>query len=459
MVAKTSQRAIVAQGSGWAKLVDDRPIPKLRDGYMLVKTKAVALNPTDWKHIKSLVAEAGPVVGCDYAGVVEEVGPKVTKGFKPGDRVCGVVHGSNDVQPEDGAFAEYIVVKADVQIKVPAAMDINEAATLGVGITTVGQGLYQTLGLALPTAPIHKPVHVLIYGGSTATGTLGIQFAKLSGYTVVTTCSSHNMDQVKALGADAAFDYNDADCANKIRAYTGDKLTLAWDTISVPASAQICADSLASSEPGLKYASLLPGKFPRSGVEVSSTLAYTALGEDFKFGNLQMAAKPEDLKFAARFWDITRELLEKKKLNVRPPHVEPGLDKVLDGLKALEENKEPPITVPRSREKWRDNYAAMRLHAMGALPWPLQVFGWFAYRAVERGIYGKGPGRLEDDEVLELKTEVWESDDALLAESKRSADGAGEPFWVLGGPEPTDAHAAVYGFVVSALVCGADVAR
>ncbi len=117
--------------------------------------------------------------GCDYAGTVEEVGPKVKKPFKKGDRICGLCHGANLLQHEDGAFAEYIVAKGDIQIRIPPEITFEEAATLGVGITTVGQSLYQSLQLPLPTAPAKDGFPVLIYGGSTATGTLAIQFAKL----------------------------------------------------------------------------------------------------------------------------------------------------------------------------------------------------------------------------------------------------------------------------------------
>ena len=59
-------------------------------------------------------------------------------------------------------------------------MSFEETATLGVGLTTVGQTLYMTLGLPLPgEKPLEGETFILIYGGSTATGTLAIQFAKL----------------------------------------------------------------------------------------------------------------------------------------------------------------------------------------------------------------------------------------------------------------------------------------
>jgi NADPH:quinone reductase-like Zn-dependent oxidoreductase len=161
-------------------LEKNRPAPKLRDDYLLVKVKAVALNPTDWKHAAFGLAAEDGLLGCDFSGIVEEVGPKVTKQWAKGDAILGVAHGGNAIQPEDGAFAEYIVAKGDVQIKKPDNLSFEQAATLSLGATTVGQGLYQkALKLALPTDPITKKEYVLIYGGSTATGALGVQYAKL----------------------------------------------------------------------------------------------------------------------------------------------------------------------------------------------------------------------------------------------------------------------------------------
>ena len=88
-----TQKGIQTEGQvGQAKLVSDLPVPKIRDEWIIVKVAAVALNPTDWKHI-DIVAEKGAIVGCDYAGIVEEVGTAVTNGLKKGDRVAGWTHG------------------------------------------------------------------------------------------------------------------------------------------------------------------------------------------------------------------------------------------------------------------------------------------------------------------------------------------------------------------------------
>lgn len=174
-----TQKALVVQALKQATVVTDRPVPKLRPGYVLVKVSAVALNPIDWKQIVHFHAPAGALVGCDYAGTVEVTGSGYEKDWQMGDRICGMCHGGDETQLENGAFAEHIVVKADVQLRIPDHLSDDQAATLGVGFLTVGQGLFQHLKLPLPTQPAGDPQTILIYGGSTATGTLGIQLAKL----------------------------------------------------------------------------------------------------------------------------------------------------------------------------------------------------------------------------------------------------------------------------------------
>jgi len=172
-------RAVTIKGEG-AQLVHDRPIPRLRDDYVLVKSMAVALNPTDWKHVAYRRAKDDALIGCDYAGVVEEVGKGVTKNWKKGDRICGCVHGSNLVNGEDGAFAEYVVAKGDLQMRIPGHLTYEQAATVSLSAITVGQGLYQkSLGLKLPNSAVRTREYVLIYGGGTSAGSLAVQFAKL----------------------------------------------------------------------------------------------------------------------------------------------------------------------------------------------------------------------------------------------------------------------------------------
>lgn len=334
-----NQKALVITSSKKASVVSDRPIPTLRDDYILVKVVSVALNPTDWKHIEFVAAEAlGSLVGCDYSGVVEEVGKNVVKSFKKGDRIYGFAHGSNLVQPEYGAFAEYILVKGDSQFKFPEHLSFEAASTLGLGLHTVGQALYQSLKLALPTRPLQEPVPILIYGGSTATGTLAIQFAKLSGYKVITTSSPSNFDLVKKLGADVVFDYNDPSTAAKIREQTNNNLKLALDTISTESSVKY-SDNALSTE-GADYSGLLFQPLERENVRDRSTLVYTVFGEPFNFGSFDAPASAEDKLFGDGFAYLAEKLVAEGKVKPHPVKFgEGGLHGVLQGLQSLKEEK------------------------------------------------------------------------------------------------------------------------
>lgn len=88
----TVTKAIVVVGDTTAS-VREVPLPQLHNDWVLVQVKAIALNPTDWKHVAWGGTDVGCRVGCDYAGVVEEVGPNVSN-FVKGDRITGWIHGS-----------------------------------------------------------------------------------------------------------------------------------------------------------------------------------------------------------------------------------------------------------------------------------------------------------------------------------------------------------------------------
>ncbi|KAH8704778.1 putative zinc-binding oxidoreductase ToxD [Talaromyces proteolyticus] len=328
-------------------LVSPMQMPTLRPDYILVKVVCVALNPTDWKKIQQTAFdyEKPLTVGCDFSGVVEEVGSEVTRPFKPGDRVWGFAHSCNTAQPEDGSFAEYIVAKGNVTVRIPDNMGFAEAASLGVQVYTVGQGLYQSLKLPWPTEPT-KPENkfpVLIYGGSTAMGTLAIQMAKLSGLEVITTCSLKNFDFVKSFGADKVFDYRSPTVGSDIRQYTNNKLRYVWDTIGEGQAPQICADALSSSsspEFSLHYSTIVLGEFPRADVKTDITLVYTIFNEAFNFyGSIKVDVMPQNFPFAEKWGSLVGEFFGEKRLVPHPVEVRGGLEKIGEGLKDLEEGR------------------------------------------------------------------------------------------------------------------------
>ena len=189
-------KAIIAQEVGGPiVLIHDRPPPTIRPSYILVKPRAVALNPADNVYIDFRIAGPGSLLGCDYAGTVLEVGSEVQKALKLGERVCGCTRAGDPDQIENGTFAETICVKGDLAVRIPEHMSFEEAATTGVTMLTTGICLYRKLDVPYPEfidgqiREIGKGTVMFVYGGSSAMGTMTIQFAKLSGFEVWTVCS------------------------------------------------------------------------------------------------------------------------------------------------------------------------------------------------------------------------------------------------------------------------------
>lgn len=165
------------------QVIEDLPIPNLRPGYLLVRVVCAALNPCDAKNV-FCENSAGVHFGTDYSGIVEKTGHGYSKEWRKGDRIFGVIMGANPLQPTDGAFAEYAVVKADVQYRMPDYMTFEVAASLGVGLGTSALGICYKLNLKIEPdseddTKMGEGRHVLIYGGSTATGTISTQLVRL----------------------------------------------------------------------------------------------------------------------------------------------------------------------------------------------------------------------------------------------------------------------------------------
>ena len=342
MSLPTEMNAVTFSVTGEAA-VNTIPLPPPRPTHLLVKIHSVALNPTDWKSIDwSTPAKPFSIVGCDYAGTVISIGSEVTKSFKVGDQVYGCAHGCNTNEAYDGVFAEYAMVKSDVTMHAPVGANLEDLCTIPLCAITVGQGIFQPgkgLGLALPGDGKGNGEWLLIYGGSTTSGCLGIQFAKLAGYKVVVTCSPQNHKLVKSRGADEVFDYNDAEWPAKVRKLTENKLKYAWDTICEP---KACCEALSSEDEGCRYSTILlvDEDFPRKGVEASQTLMYTMFGEYFDKYDLEWPASQADWEFAKMWMGLTEKLVAEGKLKAHPKRIESsGLEGIVRGIEELRQEK------------------------------------------------------------------------------------------------------------------------
>jgi hypothetical protein len=97
----------------------------------------------------------------------------------------------------------------------------------------------------------------------------------------------------------------------------------------------------------------------------------------------------------------------------------------------------------------------MREHILSGLPWPMRVLvGNLIYRGAVKTLDGQGTGRYTPDEIRAFRQEIWEHVNGLLVSAEARTAGEG-PFWVLGGDNPTEADATLFGFIVSVLVCTA----
>lgn len=159
---------------------------------------------------------------------------------------------------------------------------------------------------------------------------------------VLTTCSPHNAEFVKSLGADAVYNYKESDCGKKINKDTNDSLKLVWDTVGIDGAAEICAEAMSSDGKGAKYGSIVvQAEFPRKDVETQKwTFMYTIFNDAFTKGGRETPANPEDFEFAKKFFGLTEKLLAEGKLKTHPELVgEGGLEGALKGMKDMKDGK------------------------------------------------------------------------------------------------------------------------
>jgi NADPH:quinone reductase-like Zn-dependent oxidoreductase len=177
----------------------DAPSPKLAPGEVLIRVHAAGVNPADWKvregHFRQLVQHKFPLIlGWDLSGVIEEVGPGVSK-FKKGDEVF-----SKPDTSRDGAYAEYVVVReSEVALKPRSLHHVYAAAVPRAGITA-WQALFDV-------AQLKRGQRVLIHGGSGGVGHFAVQFAKWKGAHVIATASTKNQQLLQEIGVDQPIDY------------------------------------------------------------------------------------------------------------------------------------------------------------------------------------------------------------------------------------------------------------
>ncbi len=183
----------------------DKPLPK--DNEVLVRVYASTVNRTDSgfrsaeyfisRFWTGLFRPKYQILGCEFAGIIEEMGQHVTT-FKKGDKVFGF----ND--KTCGGHGEYLTIaETDAVINMPDNLSFEEAAPLT-------EGAHYAL-VDIRAAKVERGQNVLVYGATGAIGSAAVQLLKHFGAIVTAVCNTKNICLVKSLGADTVIDYQTQD--------------------------------------------------------------------------------------------------------------------------------------------------------------------------------------------------------------------------------------------------------
>lgn len=198
--------------------------PKPNGSQVLVKVKAVSVNPIDTYIRSGQIKVDLPkpfIIGCDLAGVVEAIGPDV-KRFHVGDRVWGSNQG---LLGRQGTFAEYAAVEEQWLYNTPDEVEDTDAAALALTGITAHLGCFRLANLKMGE-------NVFVHGGAGGVGSCVIQMARAVGARVFTTAGTEEKLQIcRKLGA-TAVNYRSGDLSAAIKKFG--PIDLWWETVREP---------------------------------------------------------------------------------------------------------------------------------------------------------------------------------------------------------------------------------
>jgi NADPH:quinone reductase-like Zn-dependent oxidoreductase len=207
-------RAIVQDRYGSAEVLELREIdvPRVGDGEVLVRVRAAGVDPGVWHLMTGLPYLVRPmfglrrqrnrVPGMDLAGVVEAVGPGVTR-FAPGDEVYGTGRGT---------YAEYAVAAEGKLAAKPANLSFEQAAAVPISGQTA-------LAAVRGAADVRAGQRVLVVGAGGGVGSYAVQLARAAGAHVTGVCSTSKIDLVRSIGAEHVVDYTREDITDRGERY------------------------------------------------------------------------------------------------------------------------------------------------------------------------------------------------------------------------------------------------
>jgi NADPH:quinone reductase-like Zn-dependent oxidoreductase len=191
----------------------EKPAPKNKE--VLVAVKATTVNRTDCAMLRAkpfimrfmtgLFKPKNPVLGTEFAGIIETVGKDV-QSFKPGDNVFGFT------DQGVSSHAQYLVLAADKNITtIPENITYQQAAAST-------EGAHYAYNM-IKKAKLKPGQKVLVNGASGGIGSAAVQLLKHFGATITAVCSTKNIELVKSLGADSVIDYTSTDFTKEDQQY------------------------------------------------------------------------------------------------------------------------------------------------------------------------------------------------------------------------------------------------
>lgn len=202
------------------------PTPQPAPGEVLIKIACAGINPADWKdrqgHLQQYYPYQFPyIVGFDAAGIVEKVGAGVSE-YKVGDRVITC---SDHGQGRWGTYAEYVATSLAKVARLPNSISFAQGATIPISGLTAWQSIFVF-------GELQAGQSILIHGAAGGVGSFALQFAKAAGAKIAATCSAHNIEFVKSLGADLVIDYRSEDIQQAVQKWAPGGVDVVLDAVS-----------------------------------------------------------------------------------------------------------------------------------------------------------------------------------------------------------------------------------
>lgn len=221
-------QAVMMTRTGGPEVLEMRavPVPALASPeHVLVRLHAAGVNPVDTKLRANgtyYPDKLPAILGCDGAGVVEQVGAKVTR-FQAGDRVYFC---SGGIGAEPGNYASYNTVHQDYCAVMPATLDFAEAAAVPLVLITAWEALHNH-------GQIKPADRVLIHAAAGGVGHVAVQLARHALARVAATVGDADKAAfARSLGAECLIEYKRQDFARAALDWTnGEGVDLTFDTV------------------------------------------------------------------------------------------------------------------------------------------------------------------------------------------------------------------------------------